>query len=339
LPAPVADGVVEATEKNLIPVEKRSPGASFTLPANPLSDLDAGDLASFIECTLFEASGDAAPAKSEAKLPTVPETQAPAAAPEPSMAPTPLPVMPPAPATLKSRLMHAAPYALCTIVGVLVGAAIRGPAHAPPPPPVVAPPAPKPAVAAPAATLPAPAPAVAPPAPTPAPRPTAAPVAPAPAPKPHAAVSGPADCVTNVMTTPDGATVTWGTRPLGVTPVRNAHVPCGESLVALSHERYREVTLNVTTERGQVAVVSERLQRPMGTLTLSSSPGRATFTMNGQVVGAGPRNIKVMRFEHIRVVAKLDGYQPWVKTVYLKEPELKVVAQLVPFPKSFHHWR
>jgi len=38
----------------------RAPGATFTLPANPLGDLDAADLASFIEHTLFESQGDAA---------------------------------------------------------------------------------------------------------------------------------------------------------------------------------------------------------------------------------------------------------------------------------------
>ncbi len=43
--------------------EARVPGAALTLPANPLGDLDAADLASFIDLTLLETSGvDAAPA-------------------------------------------------------------------------------------------------------------------------------------------------------------------------------------------------------------------------------------------------------------------------------------
>jgi hypothetical protein len=37
--------------------EERAPGATFTLPANPLTDLDAADLASFIEHTLLESQG------------------------------------------------------------------------------------------------------------------------------------------------------------------------------------------------------------------------------------------------------------------------------------------
>jgi hypothetical protein len=41
------------------PAEMRVPGAPFTLPANPLGDLDAADLASFVELTLLESSAAA----------------------------------------------------------------------------------------------------------------------------------------------------------------------------------------------------------------------------------------------------------------------------------------
>jgi hypothetical protein len=37
--------------------ETRVPGATFTLPANPLSDLDAADLGTFVELKLLEANG------------------------------------------------------------------------------------------------------------------------------------------------------------------------------------------------------------------------------------------------------------------------------------------
>ena len=39
-------------------VEIRVPGAAFTLPANPLSELGSEDLASFIDCTLFETDAE-----------------------------------------------------------------------------------------------------------------------------------------------------------------------------------------------------------------------------------------------------------------------------------------
>jgi hypothetical protein len=71
--------------------ETRVPGAALTLPANPLSDLAAADLASFIELTLLEA-----------RSATV--TRA---------------------VGVRRTARRAAPYASCVIVGVLVGFAGR----------------------------------------------------------------------------------------------------------------------------------------------------------------------------------------------------------------------
>ena len=48
------------------PAETRTPGAAFTLPANPLSELDATDLASFIDSTLLESDDEDATAEREA---------------------------------------------------------------------------------------------------------------------------------------------------------------------------------------------------------------------------------------------------------------------------------
>jgi hypothetical protein len=87
--------------------ETRVLGAAFTLPANPLSDLDAAELASFVELTLLESRAQA------------------------DVEPTLL-VGPPAPATRSAaRLVaarqiarRAAPYASCVFVGLLFGLAI-----------------------------------------------------------------------------------------------------------------------------------------------------------------------------------------------------------------------
>jgi hypothetical protein len=54
--------------------EARVPGASLTLPANPLGDLDAADLASFIDFNLLETNAvDAAPPEPAARAETRPE--------------------------------------------------------------------------------------------------------------------------------------------------------------------------------------------------------------------------------------------------------------------------
>jgi hypothetical protein len=128
--APPAE--TEPTEISRLPQpETRAPGASFTLPANPLSDLDAADLASFVDFTLLETkAGAVAPA--------------PAAGSDDRLA------------RARRIARRAAPYAACVLVGLLLGLALR-------PSPKAARPAAAPRVAAPPAAAPVPPPALSPP--------------------------------------------------------------------------------------------------------------------------------------------------------------------------------
>ena len=126
------------------PAETRAPGASFTLPANPLSELDATDLASFIDSTLLESDDEDATVVRDAGAAggddETLEQLAPPRAPEIAVeatAPTlidssPLRVRSPAaakaPGETRERSEHiramfrrAAPYLLCTIAGIGIG--------------------------------------------------------------------------------------------------------------------------------------------------------------------------------------------------------------------------
>jgi hypothetical protein len=346
VPAPISERVVEATERSALPgTETRAPAASFTLPANPLSDLEAGDLSSFVECTLFEADHDAEPdepAANDAKTPVMIAAEPNPAAPRPAPAAQAAEADAPlerAPGRLRRNLLHAAPFALCTVIGVLGGLVLRGAPTAPPAagparnPPV--PSSPPPATAAAPATAASPA--------TGAPHATAAPsplvVATATSAsttamaRAKAAASLTNACSASITTEPDDATILWGTRSLGRSPLRNVPVPCGDATLTIRHERYRDTQRPVHAEAGRAAVVSERLKRPMGTLVLTSSPARAVFTVNAQALGPGPRKLNTWRFEHVRVDAALPGYQPWHKTLYLKDPVTKLNAQLASAPR------
>jgi len=106
--------------------EARVPGASLTLPANPLGDLDAADLASFIEFNLLETNAvDAAPPAPAARAETRQDR-----------------------ARRIARRM--APYAACAAAMLLLGIALGWASKAAPvvaaavvpPPPRAAPPAP-----------------------------------------------------------------------------------------------------------------------------------------------------------------------------------------------------
>jgi len=286
----------EPTQISLAPQpETRVPAVAFTLPANPLSDLDAVDLASFIDFTLLETQG----------VDPVSPTAAPAA---------------PA-ARARARLERAQriarrgwPYASCVLAGLLVGLLLRsGPKAAPARvAPVVA--APKPASP----------PEIAPPSPSPAAAPETA---------GEARTGARGACVARVTTTPAGASVIWGGVALGPSPIEHAAIPCGRAVVTLKRERYADVTRTITAERAQAAVLSERMNRPPAKVLVTSTPPNALIRLNKHAFGATPRRISTLRFEHVRIQASLPGYHPWSKTVYLKDADTKVDVTLAPIAK------
>lgn len=361
LPAPmplpgVAPAPAAAPSPPQARVETRAPGAPDQLPANPLAQFDADDVESFIECTLLEVSGE------------VPVAVA-GKAPEESMAVATSVYARPAttkvtawlqnhakklPPRFQDPAVRAAPYApyiaiaiISIVAGVVIGHAGKHPPAAPPPviakapPPAPAPP--EPAEAKPVAAAPAPKPAAAAPEPVAAKAPAVAEKAATPAPKPAvaekpaaAAIEKPApaapptgDCVARVVTEPKDAKVIWGDNVIGRSPLDGARVPCGPATVTIERERWQPVTVDVNAQAGTVAKVHERLRRPRTKLAVSSTPPGAQITVNRVAAGAAPQKLDVSRFEAVQIRATLKGYQPWNKTVYLKEADAKLDIALV----------
>jgi hypothetical protein len=312
--------------------ETRVAGADFTLPANPLSELDAADLSRLIDVTLLETTGndiadgdtaagvDTAWADPAASVDTAIGDAArgkTAGGSAPSARETariaPLASKPKAhPENRLDRAERIArrwgPYAACVLAGVLLGIALKPASKKAPAPPAAAPAV----VASPGAALPSPASA------------------------PAAEHGAPAarDCTARVTSKPAGAVVFWGELAIGSTPIDRAAIPCGTAIVTFRRERYAEATETITANPGQGAVVAERLYRPPAKLMVSSSPPHALIKLNRHRLGPAPRKVSVMRYEHIRLEASLPGYRPWKKTVYLKEPESTVDIALVPLPRA-----
>jgi hypothetical protein len=325
---------LETTEVSIPRPEKRVPGAAFTLPANPLSDLDADDLASFVEFQLLETEGaDSAAVNISGKVNI-------GSAPPEAASPAPVAAAPAAVAgTLSRPALSAAarreqrieqaleiarrgwPYASCLMLGLIFGLAMRSGSKAARP---VRAPAPAVAPVALAAPPSAPSPAIEPP--------PVAPAAPAPAAR-KATASVPGDCTASVKTTPRDATVMWGDVALGPGPIGRASIPCGKAVVTIQHDRYEDVTRTMTAKPGQMAALSERMRRPPAKVMITSDPPRAQIKFNGRAIGGAPRNISALRFEHVRVSASLPGYQPWSKKLYLRQADTKIDVELVAVPK------
>jgi hypothetical protein len=347
-------------------VETRAPGALYTLPANPLSDLAADDLDSFIEGTLSEVESDGIEASPVMPSPDAPLLRVAEAAPPVRADPEPevLEVVDPVAATRLGRLTArvppearkmiagASPYAICTILGIIVGHLALTPAHPPAHPParavprtavapVPAPPAPSPPPVARAIEPPASArPIVLEPKPVAPPDKPAAPEQPAEAvavaapPPADIGTPGMSSCAARIATQPDDAEVFWGGKSLGHSPLDDVPVPCGPATVTLRHERYRPVTRTITAQPGVQAKISERLRRPPGSLVISSSPPHARVSVNLDLLGAAPQRMSTLRYEHVEIQVSLAGYLPWMKSVYLKEPLTRIHAQLTPLSRA-----
>jgi hypothetical protein len=310
--------------------ETRMAGAAFTLPANPLSDLDVADLSTLVNLTLLEtnAAAEGAPlATAETSAPGVAALGGETARPgtpgaaalggeaaragtraEPARSPLARPV--PAPRSQVSLddarriARRAAPYASALLVGVLLGIALK--------------PGPKVRVVD---------------RPTPVSPPAASAPARASQPADAFGTAAPRDCLARVTTTPAGAVVFWGDLSLGSSPIERAAVPCGPATVTFRRERYAEQTRTIVAEPGQSAVVAERLHRPPARVFVTSSPPHAIIKLNSHRFGPAPRKLSALRFEHVRIEALLPGYRPWKKTVYLREPESTIDVTLVPLPR------
>jgi hypothetical protein len=337
------------------PAETRTPGASFTLPANPLSELDATDLASFIDSTLLESDDEDqtlervadGPARDDGETLERLAPARPAHVPVEATAPTMIdssPVRTPSrdaghkpPATQGSSVRawaivaRAAPYLLCAIAGIGIGRLLGHPAPKTAAPTAQLAPAPPKTVAPPVSAMPAAE--VAPiaeerPPPDPPPRvPTEAPRRAATAAKASVA-AGSDGCSARVITEPSDAKVSWRGQTLGRSPIGDAKIPCGAGTLTIAHERYQTITREVTAAAETPVDLTERLHRPPATLIVGSSPPGAAISVNGQALGAAPRRLPTARYEQVSIRATLAGYPPWTKKVYLSEATTKVTAQL-----------
>jgi hypothetical protein len=108
------------------PTAARTPRAGPTLPANPFGDLDARDLSSFVECTLYEIDGDGDDTDPDFPIHvTAPERPRPRAAAAPARAGAPTPATGPQARGRRGRAI--ALCAACACLGLGVAFLIRRP--------------------------------------------------------------------------------------------------------------------------------------------------------------------------------------------------------------------
>jgi hypothetical protein len=313
------------------PQETRAPGASFTLPANPLSELGPDDLASFIDCTLFEANTDDAEAVVvDDAGPTVEiDPLAPArpfVIPGPSVEELLSPTLPPAAAKkgatsadLKARARQLARrYGVAAgfaAGALLIGLAIRRPGHRSPAAPAAPPPAARVAEAPPAPPAPA-APEIRPG--SPAAEAVAAPPAPKPAPAPKAEEQA-----------------------AKIAPARNAEEQAAKTAPAPKAPEAEEASEDKPAEKpAAVAKVAKRAAPAGATgegscvVRVVTEPSDARVLWGDKAIGVTPIDAARVPCGAASVTFRRDRYQPVTRDLVARADETTDVSQKLHRPTA-----
>lgn len=144
-----------------------------------------------------------------------------------------------------------------------------------------------------------------------------------------------AECRLTVKTAPDQVAVRFRGNKVGMTPLEEAPVPCGEGRLELSRPRWVSQTLTLNVQPGETAQVQERLRRPTVKLRLVSSPAGATFYLGRRKLGTSPVVAEVPAYTRHSLRASLPGHKAWSRKVYLKPGRETVRAELEPAKKTF----
>ena len=348
-----------------LPEPERAAGSLYKLPANPLADLNADAVLSFVDCNVYESTEEGPPreevtrrapnplisAESGAEVDAGLEIVRASAVSQRGQETTPLPefnapwqrklrsgwsivqrLVGKLPPPLRRTLVQAVPFAFCTLLGWCVGFNMAG---LEPRPKATVDETPRTFVRTHSLPSPSePVPREALPAALPVAAPKVAPSdAPLPAPSPAITqLSG--GCQARIQVRPSGVSVTWNGQALGVTPLPDTAVPCGLGRVVLERERWETVVRQVTVHEGPPVEVSVRMNRPVGQLLVTTTPPGANIEINGQVVGKTPRKISSRRFETIKIGLRLEGYRSWHSEVFLRAATEKLDIQLDPLPKA-----
>jgi hypothetical protein len=335
--------------------EQRTPGAAFTLPANPFSELPPEALEHFIDCTLYEDTGateavppgdddtavggapempvppaDELTAPRQATVPPVavrapsvpPEIPASSPEPAPARFPTPPPITPvlrpmaPPAATGTRTVILIVAVTAALALGLVGGYALRGGGSE-------GARAASSSTASSSTTSSSAKPAAGTEsseagAATPTETPTETPT------PNQTAIDPSGACSLALHTNPTDAEVTANGKVIGRTPLKAAPIPCGDVALSINHPRYVQFSKNVHVDSGTTLTLNENLTRPTAILDITTVPPGANVTVQGAGTHAAPASVPIDAFTSIRVDAQLAGYKPWTQYVYSKGGHLPV---------------
>jgi PEGA domain-containing protein len=150
-------------------------------------------------------------------------------------------------------------------------------------------------------------------------------VPPPPGSGPPAVGKGP--CRVVVEATPAGSTVQVDGKPVGPSPIA-IDGPCQKTQIEVVHARYVTAQKIVEPVAGTPEKVDVTLERPTHAVMVVTTPPGATISLDGRRAGVSPTVVQVIGFQAMRLTADKPGFTSKTVTLYSRVPRDRISVTL-----------
>ncbi len=137
-------------------------------------------------------------------------------------------------------------------------------------------------------------------------------------------------CRATLVSEPGGVAVSWNDRALGVSPVRDVIVPCGDAFVTWHDDRFHPETTAARAHPGGTVDVSQRLRWRRRRLTVTYEPADARVRVDGRRVARSGAGVDVLTQRSAKVVASHPDYKRFSLRVRIDDAHRVVQLRLEP---------
>jgi len=140
-------------------------------------------------------------------------------------------------------------------------------------------------------------------------------------------VVGKGPCRVVVEATPAGSTVQVDGKPVGPSPIA-IDGPCQKTQIEVLHARYVTAQKVVEPVAGTPEKVDVTLERPTHAVMVVTTPPGAMISLDGRRAGVSPTVVQVIGFQAMRLTADKPGFTSKTVTLYSRVPRDRISVTL-----------
>jgi hypothetical protein len=139
----------------------------------------------------------------------------------------------------------------------------------------------------------------------------------------------------SVDSIPSRATIILDGTDEGITPANLTEISVGNHTLVLEKSGYLDYTANITVSAGNITRISATLKSATGSISVKSTPSKATIVLDGTTKGTTPANLNGISVGSHTLVLKKSGYNDYSTTVTVSSGNTtSISASLITTPGS-----